>query len=145
MAGSVPASGVRNGTVHLVVPATAGQYEVRFFANNGWGLIATSGHITVTVVQAIATPVITVSPMMPQIPDNTPKGAIVASYTITMSDGSAFTGTVGFGAPNFDSGGIFALNALSKTNGRIIVNPTGPGVGPNMTTITDHITLVATQ
>ena len=72
------------------------------------------------------------------MPDTTPLGAVVATYSVTMSDGSPFTGTVQFGAPYFDSGGIFALSGNS-----IIVNPKGPGVGPNMTTITDHITLEA--
>jgi hypothetical protein len=57
-----------------------------------------------------------------------------------MSDGSPFTGTVGFGAPNYDAGGIFAISGNN-----IIVNPTGPGVGPNTTTLTDQITLEATQ
>lgn len=65
---------------------------------------------------------------------------MVASFAVTMSDGSSFTGTVGFGAPNFDAGGIFAI---SENN--IIVNPSGPGVGPNTTTLTDLITLEAIQ
>jgi hypothetical protein len=59
-------------------------------------------------------------------------------------DGSPFVGTIGFGAPNFDAGGIFALTG-SPTSGNVIVNPKGPGVGPNLSTITDLITLVATQ
>jgi hypothetical protein len=29
--------------------------------------------------------------------------------------------------------------------GKILVHPNGPGVGPNLSTVTDHITLVATQ
>jgi hypothetical protein len=55
-----------------------------------------------------------------------------------MSDGSPYTGTVNFGAPFFDAGGSFAISGNS-----IIVNPNGPGIGPNMSTITDHITLEA--
>ena len=74
----------------------------------------------------------------------TSAGAVVASYTVTMSDGSPFVGTVGFGAPNFDAGGIFALRG-SPASGNVIVSPTGPGVGPNLGTITDHITLIATK
>jgi hypothetical protein len=83
-------------------------------------------------------PVITVTPSMPTVPDTTPVGAVVAAFSVVMSDGSPFTGTVSFGAPYYDAGGIFALAGRN-----IIVNPSGPGVGPNMTTITDHITLVA--
>ena len=37
-----------------------------------------------------------------------------------------------------DNKGVFAL-----AGDHIIVNPDGPGVGPNQTTITDHITLEA--
>jgi hypothetical protein len=78
------------------------------------------------------------------VPDTTSAGAVVASYGVRMSDGSPFVGTIGFGPPNFDAGGTFVLTG-SGTSGNIIVNPSGPGVGPNLGTITDHITLVATQ
>ena len=241
--GSIPpAPGVTAGTVHLVVPKQAGQYEVRFFSNNSFTLGATSAAITVQItapppvptsvtltpaslslpdnspigtpastaavamsdgstfagaltigannmvalagstvaltraltaaddgahsflitatqnagtasaalalnVAAVASPptvIITVTPNTPQIPDTTSAGAVVASYTVTMSDGSPFVGTVGFGAPNFDAGGIFALRG-SPASGNVIVSPTGPGVGPNLGTITDHITLIAMQ
>ncbi len=141
-----PAPGVTAGTVHLVVPSQAGQYEVRFFPNNGLVVAAKSAAIT---VQVAATPppipVITLTPPTPQMSDTTPKGAVVTTYAITMSDGSPFTGTVAFGAPNFDNGGVFALVATTKATGSIVVNPNGPGVGPNLSTITDHITLVATS
>src|ERR1700736_6037023 len=43
-----PAPGVTAGTVHLVVPPQAGQYEIRFFPNNGFAVAATSAAITVT-------------------------------------------------------------------------------------------------
>ena len=241
--GSVPPPpGVTSGTVHLVVPAQAGQYEVRFFLNNGFAVAATSAAITVpgtasppvptsvtltpasvslpdnspvgTAVSTVAvatsdgsafagtltigvnnmvalsgstvaltraltaaddgaqsflitatenagtasatlvlnataaasppTVNIIVTPNTPQIPDTTSVGAVVATYTVTMSDGSPFVGTIGFGPPNFDAGGIFALTG-SPTSGNVIVNPNGPGVGPNLSTVTDHITLIATQ
>jgi hypothetical protein len=87
---------------------------------------------------------IAVTPNTTQVPDTAPLGAVVATYTVTTSDGSPFGGTIGFGAPNFDAGGIFSL-AGSPTSGAIIVNPRGPGVGPNLSTVTDHITLIATQ
>lgn len=89
-------------------------------------------------------PIITVTPSMPIIPDTTPRGATVATYAVTMSDGSPFVGTLTFGPPNFDAGGVFALSG-TNTSGTIIVNPGGPGVGPNLGTITDHVTLLATQ
>jgi len=88
--------------------------------------------------------VITVTPNAPQMPDTTPVGAVVATYSVTMSDGSPFMGTISFGPPNFDAGGVFSLTG-SPITGNIIVNPSGPGIGPNLSTITDHITLLATQ
>src|SRR5271155_1962088 len=88
--------------------------------------------------------VITVTPNAPQMPDTTPVGAVVATYSVTMSDGSPFMGTISFGPPNFDDGSVFSLTG-SPTSGNIIVNPSGPGIGPNLSTITDHITLLATQ
>jgi hypothetical protein len=244
-----PAPGIAAGTVHLVVPAQAGQCEIRFFSNNSFTVGATSAAITVQItappppppvptsvtltpasvslpdnspagtaastatvamsdgsafagmltigannmvalarstvaltraltaaddgahsflitatqnagtasaalalnVTAGAAPppspptvIITVTPNTPQIPDTTSAGAVVATYTVMMSDGSPFVGTVGFGAPNFDAGGIFALRG-SPASGNVIVSPTGPGVGPNLGTITDHITLMAMQ
>jgi len=81
-------------------------------------------------------PVITVIPNTPRVSDTTPLGAVVATYSVTMSDGSPFTGTVRFGAPYHDGRGVFALSG-----NKIIVNPSGPGLGPNRTTITNHITL----
>ena len=61
-----------------------------------------------------------------------------------MSDGSPLVGTIGSGPLNFGAGGIFALTG-SPTSGNIIVNPNGLGVGPNLSTVTDHITLIAMQ
>ena len=65
-------------------------------------------------------------------------GTVVARYSVRMSDNSRFTGTVRFGPPYYDSDGRFAL-----VDNNIIVNPKGPGIGPNKATITDHITLEA--
>jgi len=87
---------------------------------------------------ALRQPVIVVAPVTPHIPDTSSRGAVVATYSVTMGDGSPFTGTVRFGAPYYDGGGVFALS-----DNKIIVNPDGPGVGPNRTTVTKHITLEA--
>jgi len=83
-------------------------------------------------------PEIAVTPSTPIVRDTTPRGAVVATYSVSMSDGSPFTGTVRFGAPHYDNKGVFALR-----DNDIIVNPNGPGLGPNKTTVTDHITLEA--
>ena len=83
-------------------------------------------------------PVIDVRPNTPKVPDTAPGGTVVARYSVRMSDNSRFTGTVRFGPPYYDSDGRFAL-----VDNNIIVNPDGRGLGPNRTTITDHITLEA--
>ena len=83
-------------------------------------------------------PVIEVRPNTPRVPDTARGGTVVASYSVRMSDYSQFTGTVRFGPPYYDNDGRFAL-----TKNTIIVNPNGPGIGPNRATITDHITLEA--
>ena len=85
-----------------------------------------------------AQPIITVTPVTPRVPDTTLRGATIATFSVVMSDGSPFTGTVRFGSPYHDGRGVFALSG-----NKIIVNPEGPGIGPNRTTITTHITLEA--
>lgn len=75
---------------------------------------------------------------MPKVPDTLPRGAVVATYSVGMSDNSPFAGTVRFAAPYYDSNGKFALDG-----NKIIVNPNGSGIGPNKTTIIDRITLEA--
>ena len=83
-------------------------------------------------------PVIEVRPNIPKVPDTARGGTVVARYSVRMSDNSPFTGTVRFGPPYYDYSGRFAL-----TDNNIIINPNGPGIGPNKATITDHITLEA--
>jgi hypothetical protein len=83
-------------------------------------------------------PVIEVRPNTPRVRDTAPGGTVVARYSVRMSDNSPFTGTVRFGPPHYDDNGKFAL-----AGSNIIVNPDGPGIGPNGATMTDHITLEA--
>lgn len=42
-----PTTGVSTATLHVLMPTTAGTYEFRFFADNGYGLLATSGAVVV--------------------------------------------------------------------------------------------------
>jgi hypothetical protein len=82
--------------------------------------------------------VIEIRPNTPRVPDTAPGGTVVARYSVRMSDNSAFNGTVRFGPPYYDNNARFAL-----AGSNIIVNPDGPGIGPNKATMTDHITLEA--
>jgi hypothetical protein len=81
-------------------------------------------------------PLINITPAVPRISDTTPRGAVVASYSVVMSDGSPFTGIVRFGAPYYDGQKVFALS-----DNKIIVNPNGPGVRSGKSTVTHHVTL----
>jgi hypothetical protein len=152
-----PAVGVTSATVMMTAPTSDGPYEARFYPNNARTVSARASFAVVGVTSppappppppTAAVPVIVVTPISPQIPDTTPKGAIVATFRVTMSDGSSsFLGTV---ALTNDGGGVFALSPLTRNpdgsaTGQILVSPSGPGVGPNSGTITDHITLVAAQ
>ena len=141
-----PAVGVASATIMMTAPSSDGPYEARFYPNNNWTVTARASFAGVGVAAPPPPPatVITVTPNTPQVPDTTSAGAVVATYTVTMNDGSPFVGTIGFGPPNFDAGGTFALRG-SPASGKVIVNPSGPGVGPNLGTITDHMTLMATQ
>jgi hypothetical protein len=137
-----PSVGLTAAAITMTAPATDGAYEARFYPDDG-SIVAARTLFTVQPAIPPTPPaapqaVITVMPTTPELPDTTPLGAVVATYAVAMSDGSAFTGTVGFGAPFYDAGGIFALSGNN-----IVINPAGPGVGPNMSTITDHITLEA--
>ena len=48
-------------------------------------------------------------PPNPSIASTTPLGTTVATIVATWSDGQPFTGTLGFGPPNFDAGGAFTI------------------------------------
>ena len=97
----------------------------------------TSVPITVTHAGPPPVPVITVTPAMPSIPDTTALGTLVATVSYAMSDGSTWTGTAVLSS---NPSNIFALSG-----GSLIVNPNGPGVGPNPGTQVDNITILATS
>jgi hypothetical protein len=78
-------------------------------------------------------------PTNPSIPASTAPGSTVATVNASWSDGSPFTGTLGFAAPYSDDSGTFALSGNS-----IIVNPSGRGVCADGGTV-QNVTVVATQ
>jgi hypothetical protein len=43
-----PVTGLRNATLSFLAPASGGTFEFRFFQNDGWTRLATSGVVTVT-------------------------------------------------------------------------------------------------
>ncbi len=148
-----PPVGLSAATVVMTAPAEIGNYEARFLLNDIYTVLSRAGFAVGQFVPPPPPPqpepIITVAPTTPRIPDTTPRGAVIATYSVAMSDGSPFTGSVRFGAPDFDDGGVFAL-ALpvrqpdGSLTGSIVINPSGPGVGPNTVTHTDRITLETT-
>jgi hypothetical protein len=87
------------------------------------------------------TPYLTLSfnPPNPTIASNAPAGTVVATVTASWSDGSPFTGTLSFGAPNSNDGGTFAISG-----NQLVVNSAGPGLSGDGAT-TQLVTIVAAQ
>lgn len=82
---------------------------------------------------------LTITPPSPLIPDTSPIGTVVATVTAAWSDGSQFTGTIGFVGPYYDDGGTFALSG-----NQLIVSPMGMGVNGDAGTVQD-VSIEATQ
>lgn len=80
------------------------------------------------------------NPPNPTIPSTAPRGSVVAKLAAAWSDGAPFTGKLSFGAPNFSSGGVYAIDS----NNHLIISPLGPGVGSAGGTA-ENVTIVATQ
>jgi hypothetical protein len=83
---------------------------------------------------------ITSNPPNPTIPSTTPLGSVVAKLSATWSDRSPFTGSLSFGPPNYNAGGVYALDS----NNDLIISPLGPGVG-SAGGSTESVTIAATQ
>ena len=63
----------------------------------------------------------------------------MATIIASWSNGQPFTGTLGFGPPYSNDGGVFAISGDS-----LIINPSGPGAGSAGGTPA-YVTIVATQ
>jgi hypothetical protein len=87
---------------------------------------------------------LTLNPQMPSIPASAPLGTVVATATAAWSDGSPFTGMLGFTTPYADDGGTFALSCTTCATANLVVNPLGLGVGADGGTV-QNVTVVATQ
>ena len=137
---TAPATGVTSATCSLSAPNVAGNYYAGFFSNNTYNVLA-SAPFQVTVTPTLT---LTFAPQMPSIPASTSLGTVVATVTAAWSDGSAFTGTLMFGAPYRDDGGTFALSCMQCATANIVVNPAGPGVTGDGGTV-QNVTVVATE
>jgi Domain of unknown function (DUF4082) len=82
--------------------------------------------------------IISFNPPNPSIPSNTPPGSGVATISASWSDGTPFTGTLGFGPPYSNDHGIFAISG-----DKLIINPEGPGVSA-LSRTTQNVSITAT-
>ncbi len=93
-----------------------------------------SAGIAITVMSP-ATPVITFGTSAPSVFDNAAVGVPLSTIVVTMSDGSTFSGSLGFGTPYNNDGGICAIVGTNLTLGKPL--PAGSS--------TQHCTIAATQ
>jgi hypothetical protein len=100
-----------------------------------------SANFFVDVAFTASAPVLNIAlnPPNPTIPSTTPLGAVVATVSVTWSNGAPFTGTLSFGPPNSNGGGVYALSGNN-----LIINPSGPGVSTAGGSV-QNVTIVATQ
>jgi hypothetical protein len=141
------AHGLTNGTTNspLIAPASSvvggnGVYAYsRGFPQQVWE--DSNYYVDVAFTPTIPTPNLTVTfnPPNPNISANAPADTVVATVTAAWSDGSPFTGSLGFAAPYSDDHGTFAISGNN-----LIINPSGPGVSADGNT-TQNVTILATQ
>jgi hypothetical protein len=132
---------VTSGTLNAPAAALVGGNGVLF---NGKGFPTTpweNANFFVDVAFTSTAPFLSIAlnPPSPTIPSTTPLGAVVATVTVTWSNGAPFTGTLSFGPPNSNGGGVYALSGNN-----LIVSPSGPGVGPAGGSV-QNVTIIATQ
>lgn len=132
--------GMSDSALVTKAPLGAGTYNTSIIATQSG--ISDSPFTQGETIIVNPTPTLTVnlSPASPTIAASAQPGDFVASVTAAWSDGSPFTGTIGFGSPYYDDGGTFALDS----NNDLVVNPAGPGVSADAGT-TQNVTIVATQ
>jgi len=71
----------------------------------------------------------------PQWPDTTPAGTAIATITVTLTPSGTFTGSLGFGSPYGNDGGLFAISGSDLVLAASL--PSGSS--------TQHVTVTATQ
>jgi len=82
---------------------------------------------------------ISFNPPNPSVAASAPGGTVVTAIGTAWSDGSTFSGTLAFGSPHSDDGGVFAISGSN-----LIINPSGPGLSGDAG-IQQNVTITATQ
>jgi hypothetical protein len=130
-----------SGSLTAPAAATAGgngvYYRGQGFPSSAWA--DTNFFVDVAFTAVAPTLSVTLNPANPTILSNTPPGTVVATISVTWSNGAPFTGSLSFGPPNSNGGGVYALSGNN-----LIINPSGPGVGAAGGSV-QNVTIVATQ
>jgi hypothetical protein len=137
ISGTVP-----NAVVTLGQVATVGAHNCTLMATQNNNMSA--ANLTVSVVDAVPS-VVLVTPN-PTIPDSSAIGTILSQITVSMSDSSAFSGTLAFGGTSGDGGGFCSILGSGVTlakiptagtyNCSIVASQNGVSSSPaNLTTI----------
>jgi hypothetical protein len=139
-----PAAGVATATKPTASLCSVGTASSVGQRGSNWTWTCKAAGATVSCSAPLPPPpppslTLTVSPSMPVTAASSPKGTVVATVRATWSDGSQFTGTISFTAPNYDDGGTFALSGSN-----LIISPIGLGISGDGGTI-QRVTLVAEQ
>ena len=130
-------SGALNAPAASTVGGNGADCQGQCFPNSTGG--NTNYFVDVAFTASAAFLNIALNPTNPTIPSTTPSGAVVATVSVTWSNGAPFTGTLSFGPPNNNNGGVYALSGNN-----LIINPSGPGVGAAGGSV-QNVTIVATQ
>jgi hypothetical protein len=95
-----------------------------------------SFYATLNTAPLAPTLTLTDSPASPSVLASAVTGTVVTTLMATWSDGTAFSGTLGFAQPNTNDGGLFALNG-----NQVVVNGSLASLGGT----TQQVTVAATQ
>jgi Domain of unknown function (DUF4082) len=109
------------------------------FPNQTWENSNYYMDVTFTPASAPRQLIISFNPPNPSIPSSASPGTVVATITAAWSDGSPFIGTLGFGPPYSNDGGIFAISG-----DKLIINSEGPGISA-LSRTTQIVTIAATS
>jgi hypothetical protein len=121
------AKGLARGYLRIPGSSTAGGNGVYYYYGLDFPRFerkASNYYVDVLFTPAPQPPVLSLSfePRTPSIPKTAGRGTTVATIIARWSDGTPFTGTLAFGPPYWDDGGVFAI-----IGNKLIVNPKGPG------------------
>jgi hypothetical protein len=109
--------GVTSAALSLSAPNTVGNYEARFYADDGTTTASLIATAPFTVAGQVPT-AITLSPASTTTADNAPAGTVLSTATVTMSDGSQFTGTL----TSSDTSGFFTISGLNIVTARALTS-----------------------